>query len=74
MGISGFLLGWPWDTERGRLLWGQDTLTDVNVHILQKQNKTTLLHTFLAHENTENLAEGGKEFRISFVLPVPDLH
>jgi len=46
----------------------------VNVQILQKQNKTTLLHTFLAHENTENLAEGGKEFRISFILPVPDLH
>lgn len=31
-------------------------------------NKTTL-NTLLAHENVDNLAEGGNEFRISLVLP-----
>lgn len=51
----------------------KDILKDVNVQVLQKQNKTTL-HTFLAHENVENLAEGGNEFRISLVLPASDLH
>lgn len=32
------------------------------------------LNTLLAHENVENLAEGGNEFRISLVLPASDLH